>query len=519
MKKFIFVFSILNLTLYFSKAQTGTLDNTFGTGGYTATQIVTNSIGFNAYAKALVIQTDGKIVTTGYVNCDNHTCYDDIVLVRYNNNGTIDNTFGVNGIVITNFGTNTDDQANAVALQNDGKIVIAGSSGNNTIDFALARYNSDGTLDNTFGTGGKVTTSFGSASALAYGMIIQPDGKIVAVGRGGISSPDFALARYNSDGSLDASFGTGGKVLTDFSNAYDDALSVALMNDGRLVVSGHSQSITGDKFALARYNSNGTLDNTFGTGGKVNTVIATPTELEARASSVLLQPDGKIVACGTVWSSFSTWERFALARYNSNGTLDNLFGNGGIDTTTFAPNAGSVCNAAVLQNDGKIILGGTANGIGLARYNTNGSLDNSFGTGGLVQNNLGYATLGYGMVLQSDGKIVVCGGREDAISLEWFFSVARFNNDNTIGIVEQDEKGGLLSIFPNPSSGIFTINVKNTIVETKICVYDLLGNCVFNKVSNKSNKQEIDLTNQLKGIYFMEIISEEQRTVKKIIVQ
>src|ERR1051326_7479190 len=356
MKNLICTLSILHFGIYISLAQPGSLDNSFGTGGYTATQIFNTS----AAAKAIARQADGKYLTAGVLNYAYHTSDDDIVLVRYNANGSTDNTFGTNGIVRTNFAQGTDDIANAVAIQSDGKIVIAGQSVTN---FALARYNTDGTLDNTFGTGGMITTIFGSSSSAANGIVVLPGNKIVAVGNAG---SDFALARYNTDGTLDNTFGTGGKVTTDFTSTGDVALSVALMNDGRLVVSGYTVNFNGEEFALARYNSNGTLDNSFGNGGKLNTVIVTPTATEAMAASVLLQPDGKIVACGTSWPDGSTWEHFALVRYSSNGVPDNSFGNGGIVITAFGTTGNASARAAVLQSDGKIIAGGVGPAIGIA---------------------------------------------------------------------------------------------------------------------------------------------------------
>ncbi|MCI0529632.1 MAG: hypothetical protein L0Y56_19490, partial [Nitrospira sp.] len=188
--------------------------------------------------------------------------------------GDLDPTFGTGGKAITDFGGS--DQASAIALQANGKIVVAGSSEiDGFLDFALARYNTDGSLDTSFGTAGKVTTDFGGSNGGAFAVALQQDGRIVAAGRTfiffGLTS-DFALARYNTDGSLDTSFGTAGKVTTDFGGNNDGVFAVALQADGKIVAVGSSQiGIMNSDFALARYNPDGSLDSSFGSGGMVTT--------------------------------------------------------------------------------------------------------------------------------------------------------------------------------------------------------------------------------------------------------
>ncbi|MBA2434942.1 MAG: hypothetical protein H0V54_07660, partial [Chthoniobacterales bacterium] len=232
--------------------------------------------------------------------------------------GDLDPTFGTNGKVTTDFGT-IIDEARAVAVQPDGKIVTAGATvGGNFFDFALARYNTDGSLDITFGTGGKVTTAFNTNNDEAFAVALQADGKIVAAGFAVIGgTDDFALARYNTNGSLDTTFGTGGKVTTAFGSSIDRAHAVAVQPDGKIVAAGRAVIGGGSfDFALARYNTDGSLDTTFGTGGKVTTACGSSND---EAFAVALQPDGKIVAAGRV---FSNKEDFALARYNTDGSLD-----------------------------------------------------------------------------------------------------------------------------------------------------------------------------------------------------
>jgi uncharacterized delta-60 repeat protein len=407
------------------KAQSNsTLDPTFGTGGIVATDFA----GTGASAAAITVQADGKLVVAGGAG---YTISPTFALTRYNSNGTLDASFGTGGKVTTDVGGRFES-ARAVALQGDGKIVVAGSTVNGLFnDFAVVRYNSNGTLDTSFGTGGKVITDFG-VSAQVASAAVQPDGKILVGGFANLNGGyNFELVRYNSDGTLDLGFGTGGKVTTDFGLiaqgfSFAQADSLAVQQDGKIVLSGLAFLNNAYNFALARYNSNGTLDTGFGTGGKVITTFPTPNpNANCEANSVAIQPDGKIVAAGIAALDF------ALARYNSNGTLDTSFGTGGKLTTDIAGStdfAGSV----VVQGDGKIFAAGRAfvNGdfhSALARYNSNGSLDTTFGTGGKLTNIFGVDSEAVNsLAVQPDGKIVAAGGA--VINGVTDFALARFNS-------------------------------------------------------------------------------------------
>jgi uncharacterized delta-60 repeat protein len=341
----------------------GSLDTSFGTGGK-----VTTAIGAgHEEVYAIAIQSDGKIVAAGI--SDNGTNYD-FALARYNSNGSLDTTFGTDGKVTTAIGTDYDE-AYAIAIQADGKIVAAGYSHNGSdADFALARYNSDGSLDTGFGTGGKVTTAIGAGSDGAYAIAIQSDGKIVAAGYShNGSNEDFALARYNTDGSLDTDFGTGGKVTTAIGSSYDYALAIAIQVDGKIVAAGYSDIGSNNAdFALARYNTDGSLDTSFDTDGKVTTAIGSGHD---EAYAIAIQSDGKIVVAGD--SSNGSDNDFALARYNTNGSLDTSFDTDGQVTTAIGSST-DIAKAIAIQSDGKIVAAGRSDngdsGFALARYNT-----------------------------------------------------------------------------------------------------------------------------------------------------
>jgi uncharacterized delta-60 repeat protein len=360
-------------------------------------------------ADALAIQSDGKLVAAGFTN--NGGANDDFALLRYNTDLTLDVSFDGDGIATTAFG-GAEDRANAIAIQLDGKIVVAGHSvqGGSGFDFAVARYLSNGSLDATFGTGGRVTTDIGTnTDDRGRGVAIQSDGRIVVAGYSGApGSYDFAVVRYNANGSLDASFDTDGKLTTFFTAGSDQAEAIAIQPDGKIVVAGNAGDPPSRDIVLARYDPvNGSLDGSFGTGGRVTTNVTT----EDNARFLAVQSDSRIVLAG---STRAANLNFAVLRYNVTGALDPGFGVGGVATTDFG--AGDDASYAVsLQPDGKIVAAGFAwNGSNLdfavARYNTNGTADAGFGTGGRATAPIGAShDFGYGAAVQVDGRIVVAG--------------------------------------------------------------------------------------------------------------
>ncbi len=385
-------------------AAPGSLDPTFDGDG-----IVTTAIGSSHdIAQAVAVQANGKIVAAGgtIINFSY-----DFALARYNTDGSLDASFGNGGLVITAVASG-NDQADAVALQADGKIVTAGYAYNGSISyFALARYNTDGSLDTSFDTDGIVTTAITSGNSFARGVAVQADGKIVAVGyayNGSISY--FALARYNTDGSLDTSFGSSGVAITAISNRQDQATAVALQADGKVVVAGAAYNGSISYFALVRYNTDGSLDASFDGDGIVTTVICSR---QNNAYAVDLQADGRIVAVG-IASDSGSLSVAALTRYNTDGSLDTSFDTDGKVTTAIG-SSWSIFRGVTLQADGKIVAAGSANTGSqddtiVTRYNADGSLDTSFGSGGTVFNAFSSSRDWVSAVaLQTNGKIVAAG--------------------------------------------------------------------------------------------------------------
>jgi uncharacterized delta-60 repeat protein len=353
-------------------APPGDLDPTFDGDGKVTTDFADATDGANAVA----IQGDGKIVTAGDAVVSGAP--QDFALARYNPDGSLDTTFDGDGKVTTDFAGDSDE-ARGVVIQGDGKIVAAGTTSEFdpccTSDFALARYNTDGSLDTTFDGDGKVTTDFAGGSDGAGGVVIQGDGKIVAGGFAIVfGNPDFALARYNTDGSLDVTFDGDGKVTTDFAGSIDEARGVAIQADGKIVAAGFTDvsGPFGFAFALARYNTNGSLDTTFDGDGKVTTDFAVGPDDPDEAHAVAIQGDGKIVAAGCLNCFIGAPNDFALARYNTDGSLDVTFDGDGKVTTDFAGSFDQA-NGVAIQGDGKIVAAGFTDVSGtfdfaLARY-------------------------------------------------------------------------------------------------------------------------------------------------------
>lgn len=331
----------------------GTPDASFGSGG----KVNTDFFGFDDGCLAVALQTDGKIVAAGGAFSDAVAGTNDFALARYNGDGTLDATFGSGGKVVADFGGGINDQAPDVALQSDGKIVVVvGTAILGNSDFIVARYNSDGTPDPTFGIGGSVTTDFFGGDDQCVAVAIQGDGKIIVAGFVSIDldNSDFALARYNSDGTPDPTFGSGGKVTTDFFGSFDGASGVVVQSDGKIVAAGAAivDFATSNDFAVARYNADGTPDASFGIGGKVTTDFSG----NDAAADVVLQCDGKIVVAGVADSSNTSGD-VAVARYQSDGTLDPSFEADGKVVTDFLGHDSS--RGVGLQSDGRIVVAGS----------------------------------------------------------------------------------------------------------------------------------------------------------------
>lgn len=396
----------------------GGLDATFGSGGRVTT-------GLTGGADAVALQADGKLVVLGNRR-----------MARYGSDGSLDTGFGVGGEVpILFFGT-SNDGTRAVALQSDGKIVVAGVARPRTSnDFAVARFNVDGTIDSSLGEDGKAYVDFLGGHDEATSVLVLPDGRLLLTGfaADAMNNVDFAAAVLSPDGELDPSFGTNGGVVVDVAGELDRAYAAALQPDGKLVIAGEVRADRGDPgdVGVVRLDADGTLDTTFGTGGKVHIDYADSDSSDGdpgdfdTASDIALQPDGKIVIAGSMLVGSTS--DYLVARLTADGSRDGSFGTNGLVTTAFGT-LQDIAEAVAIQLDGKIVVAGSASSsavtdFGLVRLHSDGTFDSSFGGGGaLIVDFFGGADGANDLVVQPDGKLVAAG-------------VARNGAANGVGLV------------------------------------------------------------------------------------
>lgn len=427
-------------------AQDGSLDAGFGSGG----TVITDVAQAGDVARAVAVQADGKVVVAGYSFMG--TGYD-LAVVRFHADGTLDSGFGSNGVVTTDF-EGGDDQAHALAIQPDGKLVVAGTASNGTASlFAAVRYNPDGTTDGSFGIGGMVTTDFGIGTALVRAIALQADGGIVVAGSCGTGLGDvIAVARYTGDGAPDTTFNMDGMVTTDLGEGSDRANAIAVQPDGKIVVVGVDSIGPFSDFAVVRYLVDGTLDSSFGTAGVVVTDMGSGSGTGSDwANAVALLPDGRVVAAG--YGEVANNFNFAAARYLPDGTLDGSFSGDGRVAASIGIGT-DAAYAMALQPDGKIILAGSSStgflfDFALVRYNPNGTLDATFGTGGKVVTPLAAINdEAYSCAIQPDGGIVAAGyafnGTNDDLA------VVRYLSDLNVGLLDLAAPGRSVLVYPNP---------------------------------------------------------------------
>ncbi|ESU22342.1 hypothetical protein FEDK69T_23260 [Flavobacterium enshiense DK69] len=346
------LFSQFGLARFFSD---GTPDPTFGTGGLVIGNFSTAQISLSS----ALLQSSGKIVTGGIVY--NDYLDSQFVLTRFNNDGSFDNSFGTAGLVLRNF-----LNIKSIIAQPDEKILVAGFSiATPDRDFVLLRFNPNGSVDNSFGTNGVVTTSIG-AKDFAHDITLQADGKIVLAGAvknsDGEYHSDFAIVRYFGDGNLDTSFGTNGIKIINI-DEMDEAQSVKVQSDGKIVFSGWSSSISGQttSFQVIRLFPNGDIDTAFGESG----VFSSPIIFNSHEQLIQIQSDAKILVVGAV-ATTSAYD-VAIIRLLPNGSPDTTFGTNGVVVTTDGPETSSQANCVLIQPDGKILIGGES-GEGLMSY-------------------------------------------------------------------------------------------------------------------------------------------------------
>ncbi len=516
------------------------LDTTFGTNG-SARFFISGGDSTQDFGTSAVIEPDGKIIVAGY-SLDNsiYTAFGIARLDSTGKIDNSFGTGGTSRTHIAG-GASVKDWGNSVILQPDGKIVVAGLSmdGSDNAGFAVARFNFNGALDNTFGENGTVRTYITGGDSTddeGYSAALQADGKIVVAGfsHDDVYTSSFALARFNSDGTLDGSFGTNGTARTHISggdpSGEDEGYSVAIQADGKIVVAGSSPDISGNRaFAVACFNSNGTLDSAFGSNGSTRTFISSGGSYHDGGYSVVVQPDGKIIVAG--YSFYNRTVAFAIARFNSDGTNDNSFGINGSARSYISGGSGDYDEgrSVAIQSDGKIVIGGSsydASGPGtyafaVERFDPNGIIDSSFATNGSARAFIAGGTnaddRAYGIAIQPNGKIILAGYSWDGTSENNAFAAARFLPDSAKRPLSVRNRGAidpetceLFQNYPNPFNPTTTINYQIPMTShVTLKVYDVLGREVRTLVNEreKIGRYEVrfDASNLPSGVYFYRI--------------
>ena len=451
-------------------AAPGDLDPSFDSDGKTSLALGSGS----SYAWAVVVQPDGKLVASGQAN--NGATANDFALVRYNPNGSPDATFNGTGSMLTPLSAG-DDVIGGLAVQSDGKIVAAGTISNSTT-LALARYLPNGLLDNTFDGDGLVLTDLGNNTTVFRDVVIQSDGKIVAAGYTANigTGQDFLVARYTDQGLPDATFDGDGIVTTDFNGGNDTAFALELQSDGKIVVVGDATNGTnGLDIALVRYTATGAPDPTFDGDGKVITTLGPGAD---RSTALAVQRDGKLVIGGST-TAVATGLDFALARYDTSGLLDATFGGTGVVTTTLSPGEDQIYDL-LIQPDDKIVVAGWAhNGVNLdgavARYTSTGLLDTTFSGDGMVTTDFyGSNDFYRAIARQADSKLVAVGNVVNGSFFE--LAVARYLSDSTpptttVTLNPAAPNGGGGLYLPPVLVSVSAVDAESIVAETR-CVLD-----------------------------------------------
>jgi uncharacterized delta-60 repeat protein len=488
-------------------SQAGSFDPTFETDGKTTYCFLQNE-----YHAAIDsdFQSNGKII---YYGVNALSCGVD--LVRFNTNGSLDTTFGTNGIIVNSICgafPNGGYYPQKMTIQSDDKILIMGLQQNNTYPngYWIARLTANGALDTTFNGTGYKDLSFGTLQDRGLCIALQTDGKILVGGTSGSTAEFFTVARLTNTGALDTTFGIGGKAQVTFSGNQSMANSIVVQPDGKIVLGGYTANAPfGLDFALARFLSNGSLDTSFGVNGKVITTV--DSNYSDAVTQLAIQSDGKIVAAG--FTSFETNTKMAVVRYLSNGNIDINFGINGINVITDGF-GGKNCSVAV-QTDNKIIVAGGWEGgyFEVFRLLNNGTLDTAFGSNGLV--NAFPVTGGYAskVLIQPDNKIVVTGSTPTSDFSSSCATVIRLNAGT---LSTESFTSNLISLFPNPTTGV--VNFDNSVNKyDSVGIYNYLGQEVRKQELNIMGNEVINLSSLSNGIYLLKFVKDSESVVVKVV--
>ena len=490
----------------FLQAQSGDFDPTFNGNGV----VIGNYTEDNNSADAMAIQADGKILVSGGTGIASNI---QIGVSRFNTDGSLDTTFGNDGVTIISSGW-VKSFVYDMEVQPDGKIVLAGYRWNNTTgDFLMVRLNEDGSMDDSFGTNGIAIIDDGETE-VAESFTILPDGKFII---SGYVHDDFTMVRINHDGSVDTTFGNNGWVRTEFDEGSSFSFETTVNADGRIVLGGMALGYDNVyKYAAAAYHADGTLDTSFGTNGKVVFNVGDSNDF---GISLIQLEDGKILFGGHSYYGYSPLRyELAVVKLNADGSFDTSYGNNGVFKARLVENGESYFADMVLQPDGKLVITGTANesgvySYGITRVTADGQLDTTFGENGKV---VSYIDINdsesFNIALQTDGKILVSGDTYPQNNTAQFF-IARYLNDVQMSV--QDLDNSTFSLYPNPASQQINLAWTNSNKEYQVEIFNVLGQKVL--TSKALNKSSIDVSSLAVGTYFVRLTNEGKATTLRFI--
>ncbi len=505
MNKF-YTFLILMVSTFSTYSQSGVLDTSFGNNGIVSTVIN----GSYNLAQTSVVQPDGKIIVAGEAGEPSPM---KLAVARYNADGSLDSSFGNSGTLLIQVGP-AKSYARNIAVQADGKILIGAYTYDDVAaDFAIVRLNENGALDNSFGNNGITIVDNGSHE-IVDAMTILNDGKILLAGN---NYNDFLSARFNTDGSLDVSYGANGWIATGFDSSDSQVKDAALQADGKFLLGGYSyNNSTGvNSMAVARYNEDGSMDTTFGTAGKVNINSGNN---EDYAAAIAIQSDGKILIGGYTYVGDNPLRYDLVAvRLNTDGSLDANYGNNGIAISRAIENGQNYAEQMLLQPDNKLIIAGYASitdnyNLAMVRFDSNGNVDTTFGTEGKVSTDInGRSDFGKTITIQPDNKIILSGYSYTNAGVAEII-VARYDN---IILGTNDYRDLEFQLYPNPASEQVTIQLSDVSSNYQLEIFNVLGQKVF--TSEIQGIRNINVSDWASGTYLIKLNSENNSRVVRFI--
>ena len=487
-------------------AQTNGVDINFGDNGLVKTDIN----GKFDDATDIVMVENGNIIAAGNSMVGSHF---EFYIAQYYSNGELDETFGNSGFATIDFST-FHCLVKAITVQNDGKIIVVGNYDNNYYtDPAIARFNEDGTIDTTFGNQGLIQFDLSAQFDDFNDVVVQPDGKILVVGSSfKFGSDDFLLVRFLEDGTLDESFGDDGFVYTDFDETEDVIYSVLLQKDKKILVSGYS-GYGSTYFAAARYLENGLLDPTFSIDGKVTMSSGSRVD---KSYGMTFQSDSSFVLAGTHHAG--AIDEYMFVRIDKNGSLDNTFGAGGMIYLPTL-NAADKITDVIVQADDKIVACGSRNNEAVfVRLTKNGTTDDTFGDNGILMLPEEDGTNILNALLMNSENTIIAAGSTDQDDYSDFL-LMQINVDIQTTALDQQLVYVSENIYPNPAKNVITIqysNLNNQLEALKI--YSLSGELIYNTfLENNSGSVVVNIPESVEsGTYIVNMIYNDRITASKL---